>query len=695
VTLLFALPVSAHAQQPDSVSKDTVTLTPVVVTATRLPAVHDVVRGLTGRTATLDGSDLDERGVRTLADALEELPGVTTADELGAPAQLDVTVRGFQVSPTVGLPQGITVYVDGVRVNEPDANEVNFDILPLEDVDQVHVVYGPSVLFGRNSLGAAVNLVTRRGEGPGLFGAELSGGSYGRYEAKFQAGDRRGIWDYYVGIRYEQEDGWRQMTQSRIATGFAKVGLLTTTWDATLSYSGAANKINQAGSLPEHVVATRPDSNFSSDYFAPLSHLVTLNAQRKVGAAQLAFNLFGRTLVTDQFNGNAEPPNSRQRNHEGIGGGAVQLTGSVRLARRPLRWFAGADGDYSHTVVGLYAVPTSGIDSLTDSVRANQVNLGAFAGASWELAPAFAATLIARYDYIRLPYEDLLDPDQNGVNTFRRISPRVGLSWTGLANHEIYASASRGFRTPALVEIACSDPAAACPLPFALGADPPLNPVVATTYELGWHTRRPAAGWSAGADVYWTDVHDDIFFLAPTPTTGYFQNIDATRRAGFEASLRWVAPSGVRIYFNYGYTSATFETTAELSTGREPGNQTVVPGDRMPMIPNHRVNGGIAVSALKNRLRFRADGRYVGPQFLRGDEENVEPRLPDYSVADISVEASLGRYELRVMVPNILDAKYTTFGTFAENPTEPGSPVQRFLTPGQPRQLLASVSATF
>ncbi len=283
VILFVALPLAATAQQPDTLPKDTVTLTPVVVNATRLPAVSEVVRGLTGRTATLDGTDLDSRGVRTLADALEELPGVTTADELGAPAQLDVTLRGFQVSPTVGLPQGITVYVDGVRVNEPDANEVNFDILPLEDVERVDVVYGPSVLFGRNSLGAAVNLVTRRGEAPGQHGVELSGGSFGRYEAKLQTGDRHGMWDYYVGLRYEHEDGWRQMTESRIATAFAKLGLLTATWDATLSYSGADNFIHQAGSLPEDVVATHPDSNFSADYFAPLSHLVTLNAQRKAG----------------------------------------------------------------------------------------------------------------------------------------------------------------------------------------------------------------------------------------------------------------------------------------------------------------------------------------------------------------------------------------------------------------------------
>src|SRR5213592_3723238 len=372
-TLLVLLAAPTSAQQPDSTPKNTTLLAPVVVTGVRLPTVRELARGLAGRTATLSAQDLDARGVRSLADALEQLPGVTTSDELGATGQLDVSLRGFQVSPTIGLPQGITVYVDGVRVNEPDANEVNFDLLPLEDVERVEVSYGPSVLLGRNSLGAAVNLVTRRGRAPANREIELSGASYERYEVKANAGDRLGPWDYYLGVRYEHEDGWRQATTSRIATLFGKVGLLAGGWDVTLSYSGASNRIHQAGSLPDDVVDTRPDSNFTGgDYFAPVAHQLTLNAQHAVGSAQLSANLFGRRLDTDQFNVNAAPPDSRQRNHERIGGGAAQLSGTKPVLRRPLRWFAGLDGQYSQTVVGLYAVPTGGGDSLTDSVRANE-----------------------------------------------------------------------------------------------------------------------------------------------------------------------------------------------------------------------------------------------------------------------------------------------------------------------------------
>src|SRR5256712_5264829 len=192
--LLALLPRPVGAQHPDSAPTDT--LAPVVVTGVRLPTVRELARGLAGRTATLDAQDLDARGVRTLADALEQLPGVTTSDELGATAEMDVSLRGFQVSPVIGVPQGVTVYVDGVRANEPDAHEVNFDLLPLEDVERVEVVYGPSVLLGRNALGAAVNLVTRRGASPAAREIEASAGGPGRHQPEARARARHGARDY-------------------------------------------------------------------------------------------------------------------------------------------------------------------------------------------------------------------------------------------------------------------------------------------------------------------------------------------------------------------------------------------------------------------------------------------------------------------------------------------------------------------
>jgi outer membrane receptor protein involved in Fe transport len=687
------------AQQPDSVPHDTATLAPVVVTGVRLPAVGELARGLTGRTATLSAEDLDARGVRSLADALEQLPGVTTSDELGAIGQLDVALRGFQVSPVVGVPQGVTVYVDGVRANEPDGHEVNFDLLPLEDVDRVEVVYGPSVLLGRNALGAAVNLVTRRGSIPASRELEASGGSYGRYELKARASARHGVWDYYLGARYEREDGWRQDTPSRIATLFAKLGLLNGSWDGTLSYSGATNKIFQAGSLPENLAIARPDSNFTSgDYFAPQAHLVILNAQRVVGGAQLAVNAFGRSLNSEQFNVNFVGPGTRALNATRIGGGAVQLSGRLPVADRELHWLVGADADDQHTAVRIFAVRGNRPDSLTQSVRTNQVDAGAFAGANLELAPGLTATLAARYDWIRVPFEDLITASQSGLSIFRRLSPRGGLSWRA-NGHEVFASVSSGFRAPAVVEIGCADPQAACPLPFALGPDPALKPVVATTYELGWHYTAPRGRLDASANLFRTNVRDEILFVASTVRGGYFQNVGATRRSGLELALAWRGPAGLRLYGNYGYTSALFETGVRLATTRDTAGETVTPGDVLPQVPNHRLNAGGSLPLVSRSdglsLRLGLDARYVGRQWLRSDEANTTRRLADYAVADGCLTVSWREFELRAMLRNVLGRRYYSFGTFAANPTVAGAPVQRWLTPGLPRSVQLSLSSVF
>src|SRR5260370_42146383 len=94
-------PRNAVAQQSDPLPRDTTTLAPVVVTGVRLPTVGELARGLAGRTATLSAQDLDARGGRSLADALEQPPGATTADDLGATAQLLLSLRRFQSSPLI------------------------------------------------------------------------------------------------------------------------------------------------------------------------------------------------------------------------------------------------------------------------------------------------------------------------------------------------------------------------------------------------------------------------------------------------------------------------------------------------------------------------------------------------------------------------------------------------------------------
>jgi outer membrane cobalamin receptor len=196
--------LSVMAQEPDTTGgRDTTGITvleTIEVTGSIAPtAGPGIGSGIPARISTVSGEAIDAWEPRLLADALATQAGISLYDDLGSPFKLNLTTRGFNVGPVVGLPPGVSVFLDGVRQNEPDAAEVNFDLLPMEHVQRVELLSGSGSLLGSNSLGGAVNLITRRGSGPLAAEAELSGGSYGSYSAEASIGGRgaRGL-DYYI-----------------------------------------------------------------------------------------------------------------------------------------------------------------------------------------------------------------------------------------------------------------------------------------------------------------------------------------------------------------------------------------------------------------------------------------------------------------------------------------------------------------
>ncbi|MGH7621868.1 MAG: TonB-dependent receptor plug domain-containing protein, partial [Gemmatimonadaceae bacterium] len=158
-------PSIASAQQPDSAARadsiarrDSVhVLAPVEVQASIAPVAGPTIgSGVPARITVLSGHDIDEWEPRILPDVLGTIAGVSTYDDLGSQYKLNVSYRGFNSGPTVGLPPGITVFLDGVRQNEADAQEVDFDLLPMEHVKRVELLSGTASLLGPNSLGGAI-----------------------------------------------------------------------------------------------------------------------------------------------------------------------------------------------------------------------------------------------------------------------------------------------------------------------------------------------------------------------------------------------------------------------------------------------------------------------------------------------------------------------------------------------------------
>jgi outer membrane receptor protein involved in Fe transport len=680
-----------------------VTLPSVVVTAPA-PLSEGLPREwVPGAVDVLSGRDGLAGRPAVLPDALERRPGVTLQNEQGTVFQPGLTLRGFTTSPVTGLPQGISVFLDGVRLNEPTVEEVNFDLIPLEDVERIEVIRGPSVLFGRNTLGGAINIITRRGTAVREIVPEVEAGSFGRQVYRVRASGEARPLDYYVSLNQVQDDGYRDFAAARLSRAFVKLGAHAGGLDTTLSYQFSNDRIHQAGSLPPRELGRDRATNFTAgDFFAPELHQAILNGRYALSdQVTLEANAFVRDLSVEQFNVNAAAANSRLFNHARSVGGRLQasyqarpfglenvLTGGLEYTR--------------HDVTSRTFLEAQESRELDSSLADIQGAAGVYLQSSLALARGFAGprssvviTVAGRWDLVRHRIDDRLGGPSAGTHTFSNVNPRTGINVNLTEHTGAFASFGEGTRAPAFLELTCAGPGAVCPgLQAGVAPDPPLKAVKTRTYEVGLYAR-PTAWLDLSLTAYRTDVRDDIFAVSPTGTTGiFFQNVGRTRRQGIEASGRARAGNTLEVRLNYAYTEATFQDGSELATPVPPGTEVVPAGRSFALVPRHRVNAGFTYRPWP-WLALSLDGRYVSPQFLRGDEVNRQAPLAGYWVLDGGVTVTHRAFQAFAKVNNLLDNRYETFGTFAPNNRVAGTPVERFLTPAPPINFVAGLQYAF
>lgn len=712
IALAAALPLAA--QQPDSSRSDTIRaaasrLAPVVVSGTRLATATDPRTPARADALDLRFADPAPAGV---ADALARLPGVSVSNDQGTRAQPTLDLRGFSLSPVAGVPQGISVFLDGVRMNEPDAQELSFDLIPMEAVESAALIRGPSALFGKNSLAGALNLTTARGGRTPHFESGVDAGSFGYRAAHVIASGERGGIDALLLAKGSTEDGYQAQSGGTTRQLFATLGRKRTASDAALSLLWANDRLHEAGSLPESWIGVARRANYTGgDFFHPDLLQATLRGSRTLAAgAELRGNVFARRNLIEQYNVNVADPNSRAFIGNRSLGATAELDGTRTIGGRVLSLTAGAEYAHSRVDYRVLAEPNAAAPALPaqcdaashvcEDARVDGDDAALYAQSTLEVASGLSLLAAARADLVRVPFNDLRAPANSGTSTFRRISPRVGASWVHADALRAYASIGSGFRAPAALELACASADAPCPLPFSLGADPPLAPVSAWNYEIGtdW---TPVHGTTLGISAFRTDVRDEIAFVSIGGASGYFQNVARTRRDGIEATAQVALPARVHVAASYTALDATYRSATSLASAL--ADNDVTAGDRLPLAPRHRATASVESSWLAglSLVRGMLSVRAVSSQFLRGDEANNMTPLPGYAVADLRLALERQHFALDLSIDNLLDRRYLLYGVYGENPKGAyGAPppataavrVERFLTPAYPRSLTLGVT---
>lgn len=553
-----------------------------VVSTTPMPGIGLSVNKVPANIQLVNGEEFKKQQSVTIADYMNNnLQGVSVVDTQNNPFQPDVTFRGFTASPLLGTPQGMSVYVDGVRVNEPFGDAVNWDLIPMNAISNMSLIPGTNPLFGLNTLGGAISVQTKSGrthQGPGV---ELSAGSWGRKTGSAEIGgvSKDGSVDYFFSANMFSEDGWRQASPTDVRQFFGKVGWQNETTKIDLSYTNANNDMIGNGlvqrelmqTLGRNTIHTKPDQTKNTLSFFNLSashwfnddvmfsgNAYYRNSKRKTlnGDVNDGYTGDDTNLVAyqndclantggdaDEWCSGAINRSSTKQQSYGLNG---QLTFNQALAGKANQFTVGASYDISKVKfnqseqLGLINA-SRGIDPLYDaevttSLHGKTKTWSLFGTDTLSLNDYWHITGSARYNHIKVDNVDQInapgtsyalplgDPNHlasdetlTGSHSFSRLNPAVGLNFTPTKDLTVYGSYNEGNRAPTSMELGCANQYAPCKLPNAMAGDPPLKQVVARTVEGGLRGNL-TEDVRWSAAVYRTENSNDIQFVT-TPST--------------------------------------------------------------------------------------------------------------------------------------------------------------------------------
>ena len=266
-----------------------------VISETPLAGTDLQINQIAAPVQTATAADIENSGALDLADFMNRhLNGVYINEMQENPFQPDVNFRGYTASPLLGTPEGISVYVDGVRQNQPFGDVVSWDLIPKDAISEMNLIPGSDPLFGLNTLGGAISVTTKSGvTNPGWAGHVLYGSS-GRKEAEGEWGGVKpnGFNWFFSGLGFH-ESGWRFDSPSDVRQGFGRLGWHNDKTDLSFTMSYAYNTLIGNGLQDYRLLA----NDYSGVYSIPDS-----TANRSP-----AFNFIARHAFNDKltFSGNA------------------------------------------------------------------------------------------------------------------------------------------------------------------------------------------------------------------------------------------------------------------------------------------------------------------------------------------------------------------------------------------------------
>ena len=698
-----------------------------IVGTTALPGRGIAADKIPTPVQVVKADDLQKTQSLTLGDYMNRYLGsVNINDAQNNPYQPDVQFRGYTASHLLGLPQGLSVYVNGTRFNESFGDSVNWDLIPEGAIETMTVQSGSNPAFGLNSLGGALAIQTKTGFSAPKHELEVSGGSWGRHSEEITSGWNNGTFGYFIDTKFFGEDGWRDFSDSEVKQAMGTFSWRGSRSDLDLTLATADNALRGNGTLPVELmqvnrsaVFTHPDITRNRLFFSSLTGNHDLTEE-----IQLSGNMYYRRNNIRTYNGDGSEFGECAANgneylcdeedelledlneqlipySDRVEGGTINTSEAKQQAfgfslqtafnqtilKHDNHLVVGWAYDYgsvhfqSDSEVGQLTddrgVNGSGILLEDSHVRLNTTTEtnGAFFSDTFTLTEQLNLTFAGRYNTSDIKLMDQYGTSLNGQHHYDRFNPSAGLTYAFHPEVTVYGNYSESTRMPTPMELSCADPEDPCKLPNAFVSDPPLKQVVAETFEAGFRgktLRIPETSLTWNLGLFQTVSNNDIIFQSTggvIANTGYFANVGRTRRQGIELGLNADVLERLHLSTHYTFLDARFRTAYLSHSPNHPdadanGDIQVKHGDRIPGIPEHLLKFSADYDIFPE-WTFGMNMLFNGEQFLRGDEANLATPLASYMLFNLKTEYRINKHvALFGKVDNLFDHRYSNFGTF-------------------------------
>ena len=582
-------------------------------------------------TQIIDQDDLMKNEIFTLSGLLKTLHGfdLQMAHEYGR--NVNISIRGSSDYKPGGYNNRVLLLVDGLPASIPNSGAPDWNAIPLENIDRIEIVRGPaSSLYGHNSMGGVINMVTRSKKPNNLSTYQASFGSFNK--SVFQLNYNRNMKsiNVFTTAGYNSSSGHRFNSYHENIRGSVKIKSQIGSyrkWSLSAIITRSSN--GQPGfDYPENpAIISYRQSERTSGYLHIFYSQPIFNDG--ILSSSIGLNQFN-TIYNDR---NDTPPEKIQ--------GQTEYKDQIKIWRNEYQKFftdksiltigteAGFDGSRSDVINAIYVKP-------------KQRTLGAFTQFKKPFKEYWILDIGLRYDYRQVQGGNLYP-----IKLYQAVSPKFNLYFKPHSNKQYHLSLNRGFRAPSISELFLEHESS---YGLQFRGNPELQPEFMTAAEIGFKAMRERnQAWFL--NIFYNYYSNMIDFVYTIPV----ESLNRTNVKGFGLEF---GISNIVLPLKLGIMSMNY---SHLQMEDMQNNGPILYRSR------HKVKVGIDKDVRK--INIGLSFNYKSPQqyenFLSSDHPIIDnivrfpiETIPEISLFNLNVSKKFLKIEIALNINNIFNKDY-------------------------------------